>query len=158
MAAEPQRLALGLTHHVQKTTECEQGELADRAGSRVHFRGKAAISIGVAVPFRASAAIQPGSSNSTASAVPRAGPRDSVHGRPLGTQKKRNQGALGRIEELEQRNGAGRQQGRRAPHRVAAGRLDLEHVGAEVGRDSPVGHVASLRQSGTPAFIHLDRW
>ena len=40
MAAQPQRLALGLAHHVQQAAQRLQGELADRARACVHLQRK----------------------------------------------------------------------------------------------------------------------
>ncbi|OFX00367.1 MAG: hypothetical protein A3D94_22220 [Alphaproteobacteria bacterium RIFCSPHIGHO2_12_FULL_66_14] len=46
-----------------------------------------------------------------------------------------HQRPLGGVEELEERASALRQERRRAPHRITTGWFDLEHIGAEVGRD-----------------------
>ena len=40
MAAQPQRLALGLAHHVQQAAQRQQGELADRPRRGVHLHRK----------------------------------------------------------------------------------------------------------------------
>ena len=80
MATQSQRLAVRLAHHVQQTTQRQQGELADRPRSRVHLQreGRDLDRRGAAGPCHRRD--RAGSSNSTASAVSRSWP--SQRGRP----------------------------------------------------------------------------
>ena len=126
--------------------------LTGRAAASIST-GKAAISIGVAWPARSSGATEAGSSNRQASAL-------VEQLREIGTARLgpevEHQRALGRIEELEQRASAVRQQRRRAAHRIATRRLDLEHIGAEVGRDLAGERRRQPQAKRHAGVVHLD--
>ena len=67
-----------------------------------------------------------------------------------------DQRALRGVEELEQRAFALRQERRRAAHRIAAGRLDLEHRGAEIGGDLAGQGRGKPQAERHVAIVHLD--
>ena len=149
MAAELQRLALGLADHVHQAAQRLDHELADRSRCGIHFRRKGRDLDRCRRCRRGRGA--------RSRLAPRTGRHRLRSSRSrescaagLGPEVE-DQRALGRVEELEQRASAVRQQRRRAPHRIAAGRLDLEHVGAEVGGDLAGERRRQPRQSGTSA-------
>ena len=131
MTTELQRLALGLADHVKQAGESCDGELADGLRASIST-GKAAISIGVARPARISAATSSRLFEQAGIGLVEQSGESGAAGVTLQVEHHRS---LGGVEELEQRRRALRQKRRRSADRIAAWRLDLEHVGTEVGGD-----------------------
>ena len=130
------------------------GELADRPGGGVHLHAERPRSRSASPARREPAApIDAGSSNRQASARSSSLARLA---RPASVCEIEHQRALGGVEELEQRASAVRQERRRATHRIAAGRLDLEHVGAEIGGDLGGERRRQPQAERHAGVVHLD--
>ena len=132
VAAELQRLALGLADHVHQATQRLYRELADRSRCGIHFRWEAS-------DLDRRCLGRPGERRDRGGLLEQAGMGAVEQLREicpsgLGAQVE-DQRALGGIEELEQRALARRQQRQRPPHRIAARWLDLDDICAEIGRD-----------------------
>ncbi len=132
MAGEPERLARGLAHHVHQPAQRLDSEPAYRPRGGRHLDGKGRDldrrRLGRAQERRDRRRLLEQDGMGAVEQLPEAGAA------AVGPEVE-HQRALGGVEELEERAFALRQQGRRAAHRIAARLFDLDHVGAEIGRD-----------------------
>lgn len=153
VSAELQRLARRLADHVHQSAQRLEDELAHRPRRRVHLgREGRDLDRRCAGPAR-----QRGDRGRLLEqdgvGTVEQGPQAGAAGIAVEIEHHR---ALRRVEEMEEGTFAGRKQRRHAAHGVAVRRLDLEHAGAEVGRDL-AGERCRQPQAGRHLRgIHLD--